>query len=219
MREVIAPVDKIEVVHNGIIIENYASRDNGTSTGETFASIKRSRENSPVVLTVARLDKQKGHTYLLKAAADVPGALFIFAGDGPEKTNLENQARELGLADRVVFLGKRNDIPELLNGCDIFVLPSLYEGLPLSIMEAMAAGKPVVASDIGGVNELVRDGETGYLVPPGDTQALAHGINTLVSDPALARKMALAGKTLAEKEFSADSMVAGVTNIYKEQLS
>jgi len=219
MREIITPGDKVEVVHNGIIIENYEGGGNGINTSEAFDSIKRGRDTSPVVLTVARLDKQKGHTYLLKAAADVPGALFVFAGDGPERADLEKEAEELRLSDRVIFLGQRNDVRELLLGCDLFVLPSLFEGLPLSIMEAMAAGKPVIASDIGGVNELIRDGETGYLVPPGDTHALARRINTLISDPALARKMALAGKTLVEKEFSADSMVAGVTGIYKRYLS
>ncbi|HKQ33642.1 MAG TPA: glycosyltransferase, partial [Thermodesulfobacteriota bacterium] len=138
---------------------------------------------------------------------------------GPERTGLEKEAEELRLSNRVIFLGQRNDVRELLLGCDLFVLPSLFEGLPLSVMEAMAAGKPVIASDIGGVNELIRDGETGYLVPPGDTHALARSINTLISDPALARRMALAGKTLVEKEFSADSMVAGVTDIYKRYLS
>jgi len=218
LREIIVPENKIEVVHNGIILEDYNSRAYNVSGDDVYSSIRKNGETYPIVITVARLDKQKGHTYLLKAAADVPGTIFVFVGDGPEKANLENQARELSLADRVIFLGKRYDIPELLNGCDIFVLPSLYEGLPLSIMEAMAAGKPVVASDIGGVNELIRDGETGYLVPAGDTQALARSINTLVSDPALAGKIALAGKTLVEKEFSADSMVAGVTDIYTRQL-
>lgn len=219
MREIISPDDKVEVVHNGIIIENYKSRDNSSDARKVFDSIKRGRETSPVVLTVARLDKQKGHTYLLKAAADVPGALFVFAGDGPERAGLESEARQLDLRDRVIFLGQRNDVSELLQGCDLFVLPSLFEGLPLSVMEAMAAGKPVIASDIGGVNELIRDGETGYLVPPGDTHALARSINMLISDPALSRKMALAGKTFVEKEFSADSMVTGVTDIYKRYLS
>lgn len=219
MREIITPGNKVEVVHNGIIIKDYENRHNDALAHDAYVSIKSGRENSPVVLTVARLDEQKGHTYLLKAATEVPGALFVFVGDGPERAGLESEARQLDLSDRVIFLGQRNDVSELLQGCDLFVLPSLFEGLPLSVMEAMAAGKPVIASDIGGVNELIRDGETGYLVPPGDTQALARSINTLVSDPALSRKMALAGKTLVEKEFSADSMVAGVTDIYKRHLS
>ncbi|HVY56129.1 MAG TPA: glycosyltransferase family 4 protein [Thermodesulfobacteriota bacterium] len=219
MREIITPGDKVEVVHNGIIIENYESEGDGTGAREAFDSIRRGRENSPVVLTVARLDKQKGHTYLLRAAADVPGALFVFAGDGPERAGLEKEAQELRLSDRVIFLGQRNDVRELLLGCDLFVLPSLFEGLPLSVMEAMAAGKPVIASNIGGVNELIRDGETGCLVPPGDTDALSRSINALISDPALSRKMAIAGRTLVEKEFSSASMVSGVTEIYKRHLS
>jgi glycosyltransferase involved in cell wall biosynthesis len=219
MREIIALPNKVEVVHNGIIIKDYGSSGRDASAGDPYYSIKRGRENSPVVLTVARLDEQKGHANLLKAAAEIPGALFVFAGDGPERAGLEKQVEELRLSDRVIFLGQRNDVRELLRGCDLFVLPSLFEGLPLSVMEAMAAGKPVIASDIGGVNELVRNGETGYLVPPGDTHALARGINSLIADPALSRKMAIAGKALVEKEFSSESMVAGVTDIYKRRLS
>lgn len=217
MREIITPASKVEVVHNGIIIKDYDGYDN-SATPQAYATIKRGREDSPIVLTVARLDEQKGHTYLLKAATEVPGALLVFAGDGPERASLENEARELCLSDRVIFLGQRNDVRELLQGCDMFVLPSLYEGLPLSIMEAMASGKPVIASNIGGVKELIRDGETGCLVTPGDPHALARAINTLVSKPALSRKLAMAGKGLVEKEFSAESMVAAVTGIYNRRL-
>lgn len=219
MREIITPGNKVAVVHNGILIKDYDNNCNGTPVQDALATIKSGRENMPIVLTIARLDEQKGHKYLLKAATGVPKALFVFVGDGPERASLENEARELCLSDRVVFLGQRNDVRELLQGCDLFVLPSLYEGLPLSIMEAMAAGKPVIASNIGGVNELIRDGETGCLVYPGDPHALARAINTLVSNPALSRKIAMAGKELVEKEFSAKSMAAGVTSIYNRYLS
>lgn len=214
LREIIRSENKVEVVHNGIILENYSNRLHNIPGNDVYGSIRQNRENYPVVLTVARLDKQKGHDYLLKAATGIPGTLFVFAGDGPEKSNLENETRRLGLTDRVIFLGSRNDIPELLYGCDVFALPSLYEGLPLSIMEAMAAGKPVVASNIGGVNELILDGESGYLVPPGDTHALARAINNIISNPVLAQKMASAGKTAVTRNYSADKMIAGITEIY-----
>ena len=121
----------------------------------------------PIVLTVARLDPQKGHRYLLAAATEVPEAVFALVGEGGERAALENQARTLGVAERVRFLGHRDDVPELLAACDLFVLPSLYEGLPLSVLEAMAAAKPVVATAIDGTTEAVVHEVTG---DPGPTR-------------------------------------------------
>lgn len=219
LKEIISSENKVKVVHNGIMLGNYSHGANNTPDRDVYSSVKMNRNNFPIVLTVARLEKQKGHTYLLKAASDIPGTLFVFVGDGPERANLENETRELSLTDRVIFLGNRNDIPALLRGCDLFVLPSLFEGLPLSIMEAMAAGKPVIASDIGGVDELVTNGKTGYLAPPGDPTALAAAIKKIVSNPQLSQKIASAGKTLVFSEFSADQMLKGITEIYNDNLS
>jgi glycosyltransferase involved in cell wall biosynthesis len=170
----------------------------------------------PVVLTVARLDKQKGLDCLLEAAALVPEARFVLAGDGPERARLVAQAHALGLNDQVVFLGYRRDIPELLASCDLFVLPSLFEGLPLSILEAMAAGKPVIASAINGTDEAVFHGKTGLLVPPGDAAALSQAIRTLLFDPALAQRLVTAGRSQVQREFSVETMVQRVTDIYRE---
>ncbi|MFI5323867.1 MAG: glycosyltransferase [Thermodesulfobacteriota bacterium] len=218
LRDVINTPDKIQVVHNGIILENYSSIRDNIHANDIYGPLKENRREFPIVLTIARLDKQKGHKFLLKAARDVPSTLFVFVGDGPERENLENEALELGLNDRVIFLGRRNDISALLDGCDLFVLPSLFEGLPLSIMEAMAAGKPVIASDIGGIDELIINGNTGYLTPPGDPQALATAINMLLSTPRLSQKIAAAGQALVFKEFSADQMLKGITDIYNDNL-
>ena len=107
----------------------------------------------PLVFTAARLHSQKGHTYLLEAAALVPDAVFVLAGDGPERAALEERARALGVDGRVRFLGQRRDVPTLLASCDVFVLPSLYEGLPLTVLEALGAGKPLVATAIAGTDE------------------------------------------------------------------
>src|SRR5262249_44896941 len=139
----------------------------------------------PIVLTAARLAEQKGLCYLLKAAALLPQAMFVLAGEGPERAVLEAQAAELGLNKRVLFLGHRHDVPDLLACCDLFVLPSLFEGLPLSILEAMAAKKPVIASAVGGNNEVIVHGETGLLVRPADPAALASAIQAILSDPDL----------------------------------
>ena len=170
------------------------------------------------ILTVARLDKQKGLEYLLEAAALVPETIFVLAGAGPERPALEAQTRALGLNNRVVFLGYRDDVDNLLASCDLFVLPSLFEGLPLSVLEAMAAGKPVVATAIGGTDETIIDGETGLLVPPADPAALANAIRRLLADPILSRRLGTAGRARVHQQFSAQNMVRRITEIYDEIL-
>jgi glycosyltransferase involved in cell wall biosynthesis len=116
----------------------------------------------------------------------------------------------------VKFIGHRWDIPQLLASCDLFVLPSLYEGLPISVLEAMAAGKPIVATAIGGTDEAVIHGATGLLVPPRDSAALAAAIRLLLSDSRLSARLAKAGKERAMKEFSLGAIVRGVTAVYEE---
>ena len=142
----------------------------------------------------------------------------MIAGEGPERSALEAQARTLGLADRVVLLGYRDDVCDLLASCDLFVLPSLFEGLPLSVLEAMAAGKPVVATAIGGTDEAVVHGETGLLVPPADAASLAKAIRTALSDPRLSQRLGAAGRARVYQEFSAQTMVRHITEIYDELL-
>jgi glycosyltransferase involved in cell wall biosynthesis len=208
------PDRKIDIVHNAIPLGPLNRPINGTLRAALTGPIER-----PIVLTSARLTLQKGHSYLLQAAALIPEALFVFAGDGPERVNLEAQAAEHGLSSRVRFLGYRQDIPDLLACCDLFVLPSLFEGLPLSILEAMAAGKPVIASAIGGNDEAIIDGETGLLVPQADPVALAQAIRTVLSDSALSRHLGEAGRTRVNREFSAETMVEHVVRIYNQQLN
>jgi glycosyltransferase involved in cell wall biosynthesis len=163
----------------------------------------------PIVLTIARLDAQKGIAHLLDAAAAVPHASFAIAGDGPDRAALEARAATLGIGDRVRFLGHRRDVPALLASADLFVLPSLYEGLPLAVLEAMTAGVPVVATAIGGTDEVVRDGETGTLVPPADPAALAAAINRTLADRDRAARLAAAAR----------STVAAVARLYDTLLA
>ena len=172
----------------------------------------------PVALTVARLDPQKGLDHLLAAAAAVPGAVFVVAGEGPERPRLERLAQELGVADRVRFLGHRSDVADLLAACDVFVLPSLFEGLPLSVLEAMAAGKPVIATCVGGTDEAVIDGESGLLVPPADSSALAAAIRKVLGDPRVAGRLGQGGQARVRREFDARRMVAEVSALYDELL-
>lgn len=205
---------KVQVIHNGIPLAPFGCKPNIALR----ATLTQKREG-PVILTTARLYKQKGHRYLLEAAALVPEALFVLAGDGPERAGLEAQARSLGVADRVIFLGHRDDIPDLLASCDLFVLPSIFEGFSVSILEAMAAGKPVIATVVGGADEVIVNGETGLLVPPADPPALAKAIHTVLSDSVLNQRLAAAGKALVHQKFSAETMVQRTTQVYDELLS
>jgi len=207
------PARKIRVVRNGIPLRAFEGR-----VDERLRAMLSGGSARSLILTPARLDEQKGHKYLLKAAAMVPEAVFVLAGDGPVRAELEEQARALGVADRVVFLGYREDIPALLAACDLFVLPSLFEGYPLSVMEAAAAQKPIVATAVGGTDEAIRHGETGLLVPPADPAALAKAIRTLLSEPALAARLAAAARARAA-EFSAETMCKQTFEIYDEVLS
>ena len=205
------PGQKIRVIHNGIPYDHFARQPDPMLKAELSRG-----KMLPIVLTVARLDRQKGHSTLFAAIRQVHDATFVLAGDGPEKDALAALAYESGIQDRVIFLGDRRDIPELLACCDLFVLPSIYEGLPLSILEAMAAGKAVVATAVGGTPEIVIDGETGVLVPPGDPAALAGAIQSLLSDPNRVQKIGSAGRALVAKEFSSDGMVERIHQVYED---
>jgi glycosyltransferase involved in cell wall biosynthesis len=205
------PPRKIRVIRNGISIP----ASTRPATAALRSTITKATDR-PIVLVSARLEKQKGHQYLIEATAHVPEAVFIFAGVGSEQTRLEAQAKALGVTDRITFLGHREDIADLLASCDLFVLPSLFEGLPLSILEAMAACKPVVATAVDGNKEIVIDGQTGLLVPPADPVALAGAIRTVLSDPVLARRLAAGGKARVQEEFCAERMVKSVMQVYEE---
>jgi glycosyltransferase involved in cell wall biosynthesis len=199
------PADKIEVVYNAVDLERF----------DVSASPARSDEQRPVVLTCARLDEQKGHRILLAAAAEVPEAVFVLAGDGPERAALEGKAAELGVSDRVRFLGHRTDVSELLATCDVFALPSFYEGSSLALLEAMAARRPVVSSAIGGTDELIEDGKTGLLVPPGDAGALGVALRKLLADASLRDSLASRARERVERDFSREEIGRRVTQIYE----
>jgi glycosyltransferase involved in cell wall biosynthesis len=171
-----------------------------------------------LVLTPARLDEQKGHADLLAAAVEVPEATFALAGEGPLRAELEELARRLGVADRCLFLGHRDDVPALLAAADLFVLPSHFEGLPVSVLEAMSAGCPVVATEIGGTDEAVVDGESGLLVPPRNPAALGAAIRRMRDEPELARRLAAGGRAWVEREFSVEATARAVEQVYDEAL-
>ncbi len=177
---------------------------------------------APLLLTVARLTRQKGHDVLLAAAPKVlarhPEACFAWVGEGPERARLTAQAAALGVAERVRFLGHRDDVPALLGAADLFVLPSRFEGHPLAALEALAMGLPVVGTRVCGLDEAVLPGETGLLVEPGQAEELAAAILDLLADGALRRRMGQAGRRLVAARFDARAMARETMALYKQLL-
>jgi glycosyltransferase involved in cell wall biosynthesis len=174
------------------------------------------------VLSIGRFVAEKGHRHLLEAAARIertkPGAHWVLVGAGELEASLKHQARGLGLESRVHFTGWRDDIPEVLAVSDVFVLPSESEGFGRVVVEAMAMARPVVATAVGGVPEIVQDGQTGILVPPSDPAALADAVRSLLDDPARASRLGAAGRARAESRFTLTAHVDGVERVYAEVL-
>jgi glycosyltransferase involved in cell wall biosynthesis len=171
----------------------------------------------PVIGTVGRLDEQKAQGVLIDAIPRVleryPDARLVLVGDGPLRDRLEGHARHLGISESVLFAGKRDDVPRWLASFDIFALTSLFEGLCYAVLEAQAAGVPVIATPVGGVRETVVDGETGLVVPPGDDHALAGAILRLLDDPDEARRLADEA-AVRVAGFSREEMVIATLALY-----
>ncbi|MBI5015082.1 MAG: glycosyltransferase family 4 protein [Deltaproteobacteria bacterium] len=174
----------------------------------------------PLVGTIGALVDHKGQRYLVEAAALVlrerPEARFAIVGEGELRADLEARAEVLGLGDRLLFTGFRRDVPAVLDALDLFVLPSHLEGLGTIVLDALAAGKPVVGTRAGGIPEMIEDGRHGLLVPPRDPPALAAAVLRLLGDPELGRRLAAEGRTRALGSFSADAMVEGNLAVYRE---
>lgn len=169
------------------------------------------------VLMVSRLAEGKGFHVLFDAVERIDREDFsvLIAGDGPLRSELEDRIAERGMADRVHLLGYRNDIPRVMEASELLVLPSFREGTPLVIIEAMASGLPVVATDVAGIPEQVADGESGYLVPPGDPDSLAEQIERLLHDPKTREAFGQAGRERSSR-FTTDRMVNQYNEVYKE---
>ena len=176
--------------------------------------------HAPIVGAVAALTQEKGHKYLIDAAAlvvrDVPDARFVILGEGDLREPLERQVKELHLDKHVVLPGFRADILSFIRSFDVFVMSSLFEGLGTSLLDAMALSKPAVASDTGGIPEVVADGETGLLVPPRDVRELAAAIVTLLKDPDRRDRMGRAGLERVKRLFNADTMVERTLAVYRD---
>ena len=204
----------VVTIHNGVDTGLYA-RPADRAAGRTALGLA---EDTPVVATVARLEPVKDQASLLRAfekvGAALPEARLVLVGDGSLRQALEEQARRPGLQGRVIFLGRRANIAELLPLFDVFALTSTSEGLPLTVLEAMAAGLPCVATSVGAIPEAVIEGQTGLLVAPGDSDALTVALSKLLRDPGLRRKMGQEGQKRARAHFDLQSMTRRYEDLY-----
>jgi glycosyltransferase involved in cell wall biosynthesis len=170
----------------------------------------------PVIGSLGRLDHQKGYDVLIEALALLPEASGVLVGDGPDREQLKQLARARSDADRLVVTGWSSEARRYLGGFDVFVLPSRYEGFPLAIIEAMLAGLPVVATDVGSVSECVQDGETGIVVPPDDRDALVDALRHLLHSVEFRQRLGASGRKRAESSFTAESMARSYEQLYAE---
>lgn len=203
----------IEVVHNGVLQPDRPS-------GHAVEELRRQwlSAQARAVLVPARLDKNKGHATLLAALKELPDVLAVLAGEGPERERLERLADSLGVTSRVRFLGHRDDVPTLMTAADLVVLPSNVEGLPLVLLEASALGRPIVASNVDGVGEIVEDQVSGLLTPPGDPAVLADALRAALEDPEQSSRLGEAARDRFLARFTADRMVRSYEQLYERLL-
>jgi glycosyltransferase involved in cell wall biosynthesis len=207
------PLKKVRVVRNGVECARLSSHPRHRSDA------LHNLENKKIVILVANMySEKKGHAHLIDAAprvlAAVPETCFVLVGDGYLRRQFEQQARDHGLAEAFLFLGRRSDIANLLTYCDVAVLPSLTEALPNSVLEYMSAGLPIIATSVGGIPELITHNHTGILIPPANTDALAIAIVRLLKDPELSGRLGLAARKKAQRKFSFERLISQLDNLY-----
>jgi glycosyltransferase involved in cell wall biosynthesis len=208
--------ERIDVVYTGLDPERFR-----TPMPRDIAKAQLGlTADRPTVGVVAHLTAKKGHAPFLEAAARVaacrPEALFLFLGEGPERETLEAQVRQLGLKERVRFLGFHADVLPFYAAMDVVVLPSIAgEGLPRTLLEASFLGIPVIGTDLSGVPEIIADGETGFVVPPGAVDPLAKRMTQLIEDQALRERLGAAGATRIRERFTVPAMLAGTVASYE----
>jgi len=210
---------KIQILYNGISLSKYVSRISEHALHDSLGVSSQAK----IVLTIAHARPEKGLEYLIRAVPAVleahPLTQFVFCGGGPLEKDLTILAEETGIGGNVHFLGVRNDVAGLLRDSDICVLPSLSEASPYAILEAMAMSRAVVASDVGGIPELLIDGKTGFLARPADPGSLAAAINSLLDDSANIERFGVEGRKRVEEEFELNSRVLTEIEIYEDFLT
>jgi glycosyltransferase involved in cell wall biosynthesis len=207
--------DKIHTIANGIDIDRFADAEPAWFGGTQSAG--------KTIGIVARLDLQKGFESLLEAMAALsaahPDVRLVIVGEGPDREIIKAMAARLQLTSQIIFAGQRGDMPNVYAGFDIFVLPSLNEGLPMTVLEAMAASRPVIASSVGAIPTVVCNGETGLLVPPRNVSALKAALERLLTDSMLRGRLAGNGHDWVRRHFTSDSMAANYLRMYEGVLA
>lgn len=210
--------NKSAIIYNGIDVKRF--KVSQTQKREVINSEKKSERL--VIGTIGRLHEQKGHIYFLQAVkfilSEYPKMRFHIVGDGDLREQLERLAQQLGIINSVRFLGSRMDIPEQLAKMDIFVLSSLWEGLPIVLLEAMAARKPIVSTSVNGIPEILQDGKSALLVPSRDSQALANAIKMLIQDTGLSKRISNCAYRLVCQKYDMKIMISHTENIYNKLL-
>jgi glycosyltransferase involved in cell wall biosynthesis len=216
----VAPPEKVTVIPLGFELEPFLSCE--THRGELHREFGLSGDTRLVGI-VGRIFSIKNHRLFLDAAAQVAAreaaARFVIVGDGVLRPEMERHARALGIADRVIFTGWRRDLPRIYADLDVLVVSSDNEGTPVSAIEAMASGCPVVATRVGGLPDLIAEGETGYLVPPRDPEALADAILRLLQNPDAAARMGQTARAVAQERFTLRRLLADTENLYQQLLA
>jgi glycosyltransferase involved in cell wall biosynthesis len=213
--------DKISVIYNSVDLLRFSPRKDTGARQQARHKWGLPAE-ALIVGGVGRLHYQKNFPLFLEVAAEVcarlPQALFVIAGEGADRAALEEMSRKLGLASRVRFLGFVKEMPELYQGLDLLLLTSHFEGMPLTVLEAMAMGVPVVASQVDGVEEVLEDGRDAILVPPGNKELFIQEICRMLQDRKLRQRLSRAGQEKARQHFSAEAMVRQVEALYLQYL-
>ena len=224
----LAEGDREEARRHGIPMHRAIVIPNGVDASRFDASADRRGEfgfapGDPVVGMVARLVPQKDPLTFLAVARRLiemePGSRFLLVGDGPMRERVARAARALGLDGRLVITGFRADVPALLRTMDVVLLTSRWEGLPIALLEAMAAGRPAVASRLPGTSEIIVDGVTGFLVPPGDVEGFAGSVRKLLGDRALREALGRAGRERVAREFSLAKTIEATAQVYADALA
>jgi len=209
------PEEKITVIYNGIVIEEFNPARKAGNTRRKYGL----DASAPLVGIVARLHPVKGHRFFLEAAREVlqqrPDVRFLVIGDGPLRSSLEELAAQLGIAGQVIFTGFVEDIPAIMSELELLVISSLWEGFGLTAVEAMALGVPVVSSEAGGLPEVVLHGETGLLVPPANSAALARGIIWMLDHPEAVVEMTKRAGAAVRESFTAAAMARRTEELYR----
>jgi len=222
--------DKIAVIYSGVICDEKEFKDNTIEDRNNFREKIGIEPETKLVGSVGRLRPEKGHRYFIEAAAKLfkkrrgedrvnkaeYNMRFLIAGDGPEEDRLRSLAVELGIDEHIIFCGYCDNVPEVLLALDVFVQPSLEEGLPLAVIEAMAAGVPVVATAVGGTKELVVHEQTGRLAKPADSQSLFLEIEELLKDDNVNGEMVVNARAMVRDRFSLRRMVEQTEQLYAE---